>query len=149
MNSEAHFAWIRRLAHRVADVPGVTPATEAQTSDRLFLPPTQQHLHFLFSEHSQEATLHNKAEFSFQALKRLRSAVLETEPSTAESLAMQVVEPWRQTDRQAGREPSLTHQLRSLTQIWSLILFSFLNTVFTLKSIPTVLTKADVKESSA
>lgn len=36
-----------------------------------------------------------------------------------------------------------------LTQICSLILFSFLKTVFTLKSIPTVLTNADVKESSA
>lgn len=36
-----------------------------------------------------------------------------------------------------------------LTQIWSLTLLSWRNTVLTLKSIPTVDTKAEVKESSA
>ena len=39
--------------------------------------------------------------------------------------------------------------VRELTHICSLTLLSCLNTVFTLKSIPTVLTKAEVKESSA
>ena len=36
-----------------------------------------------------------------------------------------------------------------LTQICSLILLSLRKTVLTLKSMPTVLTKAEVKESSA
>ena len=36
-----------------------------------------------------------------------------------------------------------------LTQIWSLTRLSCLKTVFTLKSMPTVLTNADVKLSSA
>ena len=38
---------------------------------------------------------------------------------------------------------------RELTHICNLTLLSCLKTVFTLKSIPTVLTKAEVKESSA
>ena len=38
---------------------------------------------------------------------------------------------------------------RQLTQIWSLTRLSCRKTVFTLKSMPTVETKADVKESSA
>lgn len=148
--------WIRKVAEKDPETCSRSHR-QSQTFCGVFLTTTDRHwISFLLEslKKHQMTTRSSSVSTPYRGI-----TLLAFELERGQELAMKADGPPR--DQNKAESVCLTHghgacprlkdavSSKSLTQIWSLILFSFLNTVLTLKSIPTVLTNADVKESSA